>query len=145
MKEKTLSVSAIKEGTVIDHVDAGQGLKIVKQLRLAENQTRVTLGINLKTLSGLKDLIKLEGVFLSEEQAARIAVFSPKATVNVIENYKVVKKFQVQMPRSVAEVLSCPNPRCITQSERIATLFAVEENNGEASLRCNYCEASFHL
>src|ERR1051325_10381059 len=100
MKEKMLSVSAIKQGTVVDHIAAGNALKIVRLLKLAANERRVTLGLNLKSDSiGLKDLIKLENVFLSQFQASQIAVFAPQATVNVIENYRVAKKFRVQLDR----------------------------------------------
>lgn len=144
MKEKTLSVSAIKEGTVIDHIRAGQALKIIRLLRLNANENRVTVGLNLKSQSvGLKDIIKIENVFLTEPQAAQIAIFSPMATVNVIQNYAVAKKFKVQMPETAAALLACPNSRCITHIERVPTLFSVEENNGQALLRCKYCEKLF--
>ncbi len=144
MKEKTLSVSAIKEGTVIDHIQAGQALKIIRVLRLNANENRVTVGLNLKSESlGLKDIIKIENVFLTEAQAAQIAIFSPTATVNVIQDYDVAKKFKVQMPEAVAAVLACANPRCITNAERVSTLFMVEENNSHVILRCNYCEKLF--
>jgi aspartate carbamoyltransferase regulatory subunit len=147
MKEKTLSVSAIKEGTVVDHINAGQALKIIRLLRLlrlAANENRVTVGLNLKSGShGLKDIIKIENVFFTESQAAQIAIFAPSATVNVIENYKVAKKFRVQLPETVAGALSCPNPRCITNSERIPTFFTIEENNSHVILRCKYCEKLF--
>lgn len=144
MKEKTLSVSAIKEGTVIDHIAAGQALKIVGLLNLAAHEHPVTLGINLKSGSmGLKDIIKIENLFLSEPQAARIAVFSPHATVNVIENYKVAKKFRVELPRDITAILLCPNPRCITRNEQVPTLFTVQENNSRVLLRCRFCEKVF--
>ena len=146
MKEKTLSVSAIKQGTVIDHIAANQALKIVSLLRLSENERRVTIGLNLKSRSmGLKDIIKLEDVFLSEIEAAQIAVFSPSATVNVIENHKVIQQYLVKMPSSIREALPCPNPRCITNGEKTTTLFTIEENNGLAILRCNYCEKRFSI
>lgn len=138
-KEKTLSVSAIKDGTVIDHITAGQGLKIVRLLNLAE--VRITVGLNLKSASmGLKDLVKVEGVFLTEEEAAYIALFSPAATVNVIEQYKVVKKFSVTLPEDISGILQCPHPQCITHSETVRPLFAIEASNGLTLLRCRYCE-----
>lgn len=144
MKEKTLSVSAIKEGTVIDHIRAGQALKIMRILRLYANDHKVTIGINLKSRSGgLKDIIKIENVFLTENQASQIAIFSPNATVNVIENYKVAKKFKVQMPERIDSVLVCPNHRCIANIEHIPTLFTIEENDSHAILRCKYCEKIF--
>ena len=144
MKEKTLSVSAIKEGTVIDHIRAGQALKIIRLLHFAENQRRVTVGLNLKSQStGLKDIIKIEDVFLTPSQAAQIAIFSSSATVNVIENYKVAKKFRVEMPEAIASVLACPNSRCVTNAESLPTLFTVEENNSHVILRCHFCEKFF--
>lgn len=144
MKEKTLSVSAIKEGTVVDHIRVGQALKIIRLLGFNANDNRVTVGLNLKSKSvGLKDLIKIENVFLTESQAAQIAIFSPNATVTVIQNYEIAKKFKVQMPEAIAAVLACPNMRCITNAERVPTLFSVEENNSHAILRCKYCEKLF--
>ena len=144
MKEKTLSVSAIKEGTAIDHIRAGQALKIVRLLRFAAEGRRVTIGLNLKSGSlGLKDIIKIEDVFLTPSQAAQIAIFSPSATVNVIENYKVAKKFRVEMPEAIGSVLACPNSRCVTNGESLPTLFTVEENNSQVTLRCHFCEKSF--
>jgi len=144
--EKTLSVSAIKEGTVIDHIAAGSALKIISLLRLSENKTRVTVGLNLKSRSmGLKDLIKVENLFISPAHAAQIAIFAPKATITAIENYKVAKKFKVEMPEAIPSVLMCPNALCITRREPIQTLFTVEENISSVLLRCRFCEKLFSL
>ena len=146
MIEQTLSVSAIKEGSVIDHIKAGAALHIIRLLKFAENGQRVTVGLNLKSRSmGLKDLIKIENCFLTPIQAAQIAIFAPKATVNVIEDYKVAKKFPVQMPEAIRGILSCPNLRCVTLSESIPTLFTVEENHRSVLLRCRFCEKTFPL
>ncbi len=135
----TLSVPAIQNGTVIDHIQAGQALNIMRLLNFYANQ--VTLGLNLKSPSiGLKDLIKFENVFLTEMQASQIAIFSPLATVNVIENFEVAKKFKVQMPTQIVKVLRCPNSSCISNSEPIPSFFFVED---EVCLRCKYCEKNF--
>lgn len=142
-KEKTLSVSAIMEGTVIDHIAAGQALHIVQLLQLGE-KSHITLGMNLKSGSkGYKDIIKIEGVFLTPEQTDHIALFSPEATVNVIQHYKVIKKYQVTLPSTISKILSCPNPHCITRHETVPTLFSVEENNQRIFLRCHFCEKIF--
>lgn len=144
MKEKILFVSAIKDGTVIDHIQAGQALKIMQMLRLYAKGRQVTIGLNLKSKStGMKDIIKIENVYLSEEESSQIAIFSPHATVAVIENYEVAKKFKVQMPETARELLTCPNPRCIGNIEKIATLFLIEENDSGVTLRCKYCEKIF--
>ena len=144
MKEKTLFVSAIKDGTVIDHIRAGAALKIMGVLRLYADQRQTTIGLHLKSKSGgFKDIIKIENVFLSEEEGAQIAVFSPNATINVIQNYEVAKKFKVKMPEQVAQLLTCPNSRCIGNVEKVATLFLIEENEAQITLRCKYCEKLF--
>jgi len=144
--ENMLSVSAIKEGTVIDHIAAGQAMNLLRHLKFAEWGIHVTIGLNLKSASrGLKDLIKLEGIFLTPIQANQIAIFAPTATVNVIQDYKVAKKFPVSLPDRIEQLLSCPNGRCITQTEKISTVFHVEENNSRVLLRCKFCEKSFDL
>ena len=144
MKEKTLSVSAIKEGTVIDHIGAGESLKIVTILHLLSHQHPITLGIHLKSRSlGFKDIIKIENLFLSESQAAQIAIFSPSATVNVIKNYKVAQKFQVTLPQHIENILICPNRRCITHQEPIPSSFTVQEDLGRIFLQCRFCEKLF--
>ena len=144
MKEQTLSVSAIQEGTVIDHIQPGRALQIVHLLKLNANHRRVTLGLNLKSQSmGFKDLIKLEGVFLTQAQAGQVAVFSPSATVNVIKNYEIVDKFPVQIPEAIPSLLTCPNPRCICNTEPVETLFTVEVSCHLVILRCHFCEKTF--
>ena len=141
---KTLSVSAIKNGTVIDHIPSGQALTIVRLLMLLNKNHRVTLGLNLLSPSmGLKDLIKVEDRFLTEKEAHDIAVFAPNATLSSIKNYKVQNKIKVKLPTAVEKILLCPNPRCISRCEPIDSLFFVEELKNAIHLRCNYCEKNF--
>lgn len=140
MKSTTLSVNAIYEGTVIDHILAGQALRILRLLKL-ESGYPITLGLNLHSSSmGLKDLIKIESVFLTEAQTAQIALFSPMATVNVIHNYEICSKYKVTLPEEIEEVLQCPNPLCITQQERISARFSILDFLDIIRLRCHFCE-----
>jgi aspartate carbamoyltransferase regulatory subunit len=144
MKEKTLLVSAIKEGTVIDHIQAGVALKIIRLLQLDANEARVTVGLNLKSRSmGLKDIIKVENLLLNQLAASQIAIFAPLATVNVIANYKVTAKHKVQMPEEIVAALRCPNLRCISNAGKVITRFKVEEDYKGAQLRCHFCERVF--
>lgn len=140
---KTLSVAAIKNGTVIDHIPAGCALKIVLLLRLPETPCKVTLGLHFDSASGLKDFIKIEDRYLTEKEAHDIAVFAPNATINIIKNYKVVEKTRAKLPSAVHNLLVCPNPRCITHKECVSTLFHVEESGQKVSLRCHFCERLF--
>lgn len=144
MSEESLSVAAIVYGTVIDHLPCGKGLKLVELLHLTAQGQKVTLGLNLPSKSmGCKDLVKVEGRVLSDEEIAVIAIFAPTAHINVIENCKVSKKFPVKLPQQVRKVFSCPNPTCITNHEAMVTRFNIFKRSKQVELSCHYCEKSF--
>lgn len=141
---KTLSVAAIKDGTVIDHIPAGIAFIILQLLKLSSGKHRISLGLDFTSSSmGHKDLIKIENWALTEKEAHDIAVFAPQATINIIKNYKVSSKIAAKLPSAVSRILICPNPRCITNSEAIDTLFHVEEHKQQVLLRCDFCEKIF--
>lgn len=142
--EKTLSVSAIKDGTVIDHIAQGSALIIIHLLKLSNLQNCSTVGLNLSSRSmGHKDLIKIENRFLTEKEAHDIAVFAPLATISIIRNYKVEKKMKASLPDVIENILLCPNPCCITRKEPANTLFFIEEFKQKIFLRCGFCEKLF--
>lgn len=141
---KTLSVAAIKNGTVIDHIPAGQALRIVQLLNLSHSKHKITLGLNLPSKSmGHKDLLKIENRILTETEARDIMVFAPKATVNLIENFEVGKKISTNFPENITKIFSCPNPGCITHSEGVDSFFYIEEQGKRVKLTCKYCEQQF--
>jgi aspartate carbamoyltransferase regulatory subunit len=141
---KTLSVSAIQNGTVIDHINSGQAFRIVHLLGLLDKKYKVTIGVNLpsKTMK-LKDLIKIENYTLTNEEANDITIFAPNATINVIQNFEVVNKVITSLPASISEVFICPNPVCITHSEPVNTHFNIETQGKQVKLICKFCEKEF--
>ena len=135
-----LSVTAIRTGTVIDHILNGQGMRIIRLLKIYGSDP-ITIGLNLKSLAlGLKDLIKIENVFLSREETSRIALFAPKATINVIQDYQIASKYQVELPQQIEGLLRCPNNLCITRLEKIPSHFTLIDTRGRLGLRCRFCE-----
>lgn len=141
---KTLSVSAISHGTVIDHITSGQAFRIVHLLSLQTSKNKITIGLQLPSqLLGLKDLIKIENRILTEDEANEIVVFAPLATINVIEDFKVVKKVSTHLPAAMKKVFICPNSMCITQTEKIHTCFTITEIGKQIYLTCQYCEKIF--
>lgn len=142
---KTLSVSAIKNGTVIDHIRAGQALRIVRLLSLLENNNnKITLGLNLTSkLIGKKDLIKIENRVLTNDEANEIVIFAPEATINIIKDFEVTQKINTHLPESITNVFICPNLACITHNEPIESLFHIEEQGKHIKLTCHYCEKIF--
>ncbi len=141
---KTLSVAAIKEGTVIDHIPSGQALTLIRLLQFDEKKLCTTVGLRLISKSmHFKDLIKIENYFLTDKEVHDIAVFAPKATINTIKQYKVLRKAQAELPTAVERILICPNLRCITRHENIDSLFFIETFKQKIHVRCNYCEKVF--
>ena len=141
--EKTLSVSAINNGTVIDHIPAGQAITILRLLKLVDHKNQVTIGLNLKSSGGLKDLIKMENRYLSEREAQEIGIFAPNATINLIKDFKVIEKKSALLPEVIIDIMRCPNPRCITQREPLKTHFNLHRLNHETKYQCKYCEKTF--
>ncbi len=143
-KEYTRTVEALKEGTVIDHIPAGQGMNILRLFKLPESRARITVGFNLHSrLAGAKDIIKMETIVLTKAQANELALFAPTATVNVIENFVVVKKYKLHLPETIEGIFSCPNSNCISTPEPVKSLFYVSQQQGEIHMKCKYCERIF--
>ncbi|PSW15088.1 aspartate carbamoyltransferase regulatory subunit [Photobacterium sanctipauli] len=143
-KETQLQVEAIKNGSVIDHIPANVGIKVLKLFKMHKTNQRVTVGLNLPSSAlGAKDLIKIENVFLTEDQANKLALYAPKATVNQIENYEVVKKLNLTLPEQISAIFKCPNTNCISHGEPVDSGFTVITKKEDVKLKCKYCEKVF--
>ncbi|PJE80820.1 Aspartate carbamoyltransferase regulatory chain [invertebrate metagenome] len=139
-----LLVEAIRKGTVIDHIPAGQGVKILERLHLLNGDDRITVGFNLPSgQQGQKDIIKVTDRMFTENEANELTLFAPGATINVIDNYNVVEKFKMSVPKNLKGVFECPNSNCISHNEPVSTLFYLKEKGADIELRCHYCEKSF--
>ena len=144
MNAKQLSVEAIETGTVIAHIPAGLGLAILNQFKLLHYGSAVTVGFNLPSKTqGNKDIIKIKEVLFDEKSANRLALFAPEATVNLIENFQVVRKLHLKMPDTISEVFRCPNPNCASHGEPVKSRFYVRQHQGQTRLKCHYCEKTF--
>lgn len=144
MTAKTLMVEAIENGTVIDHIPAGQAFRIMELLRVKNANNAVTLGLNLDSKRlGKKDVLKISDRFLSEAEANEIAVFASEAKINIIRDYQVVEKIIAKLPKQLSKILVCPNHNCISHAEPIDSLFEVEAGRSTIHLVCHYCERVF--
>lgn len=143
-QDNKLQVEAIKRGTVIDHIPAQIGFKLLSLFRLTETDQRITIGLNLPSGEmGRKDLIKIENTFLTDDQINQLAVYAPHATVNRIDDYNVVAKIAPALPDRIERVLTCPNSNCISRTEPVCSSFAVKQRQSELHLKCKYCEKEF--
>jgi aspartate carbamoyltransferase regulatory subunit len=141
---KTLSVSAIQNGTVVDHITTDQTFRIMHMLRLLDKRLKVTVGFNLPSKRmRLKDLIKIENHELTPEEANQISVFAPDATINIIKDYEVERKLDTTLPSSISAIFICPNSACVTHAEPVESFFYIQEAGKVMKLVCKYCEKSF--
>ena len=137
---RTHKVYAIERGTVIDHIPSPMALKVVDILGVKQEGI-LTMGLNFPSQKlGRKDIVKVENLELTAEVTDRLAVVAPTATNNIIEDWKVVEKRAIHVPREFKGMLRCPNPNCITNVEKVGTHFTREGEGLSFAVRCLYCE-----
>ena len=142
--KKEMSISAIKEGTVIDHIPANAAFEVADILNLEGIRSIISVATNLTSKkSGKKGIIKIGGKYLTQEEVNKIAVVAPKATVNIIENYEVKKKLNVSIPGIINKIIKCSNPNCITNVENAETKFYALSKD-PLKIKCHYCERSMN-
>jgi len=141
MSKRTLRVSKIKEGTVIDHITGGHALDVIKILGItgrAGGIVTVAMNVPSKILK-FKDIVKVEGRKLASAEVDKIALVAPHATINIIRNYRVVEKQRVKLPKVIRGIVKCANPACISNSdEPVQSTFYVEKEE-PLLLKCHYC------
>ena len=139
--EKEMKVAALCNGTVIDHIPAEQLFTVVEILDLKHCNGQITIGNNLDSQKmGSKGIIKISDRFLDESEANKIALIAPHAKINIIRNYEVVEKRNITLPEEINGIVHCPNPKCITNNQPVATRFHVITYKDGIRLRCHYCE-----
>lgn|SRR5574344_2451578 len=138
--KKELIVSAIENGTVIDHIPVDTVLMVLSILGLDKYEDEVLIGNNLNSKKyGKKGIIKARNKFFEQDDINKIALVAPNATLIVIRDYEVVEKKFVEIPEKIEKILKCINPNCITNKETIETKFNVIEEK-PLKVQCHYCE-----
>jgi len=141
---KEQSVSAIKDGTVVDHIPGNVAFKVVEILDLKGIRGIISVATNLTSKkTGKKGIIKISGKDLTKEEVDKIALIAPDATVNIIKNYYVKEKIKVTLPPIINKIIKCSNPNCITNVEKTATKFYVLGKE-PLKVKCHYCERNMN-
>ena len=141
MSRKELVVSALENGTVLDHIPAKNVYKAIDLLNLRGVESQITIGINLASkLYGQKGIIKIADKFFEDEELNKLALIAPKATVNVIRDFKVVEKKKITMPNEIIGIAKCMNQKNVTNHQPIKTRFTTIAKGDEISLLCHFCE-----
>jgi len=97
--EKEYKINKIENGTVIDHIAQNRALDIIEALDIKRKYPNSTISMVTNIHSkkfGVKDMLKIEGKVLSQKEIQKIAKISPKATINIIKDYEVIKKIELK-------------------------------------------------
>ncbi len=141
MQESDLTVRRIKDGTVIDHIDQGKGIRVLEALEIdGKDGSVITIALNVPSgKSKKKDIIKVENKYLEDDDTNKLAVIAPNSTVNIIKDYKLVQKRRVSLPNEIERIFRCSNPDCVTNSaEHIESTMDVVDKSSLV-LKCRYC------
>ena len=139
--KKELKVPLIKNGTVIDHITAGDAVKVLIILGIPKKTSSVvSVAMNVRSKYGKKDIVKVENRELDPREVDKIALIAPKATINIIRNYEVTKKQRVKIPNEIIGIVKCSNPTCISNAkEPVESRFLVIKKD-PPRIKCYYCE-----
>ncbi|CAI8346079.1 MAG: aspartate carbamoyltransferase regulatory subunit [Euryarchaeota archaeon] len=136
-------VTAIKNGTVIDHIPSGQALKVLELLNLSgDTSVPVSLVMNVPSKKmGAKDIIKVEDRELNQFELDRLALVAPDSSIAIIRAYSVAEKLNVNLGEEVRNVVRCTFSNCITQNlrEPLPHRLRVAKTD-PLTLRCHYCQ-----
>lgn len=139
-----INVSKLKEGIVIDHIRAGHGYKIFQQLGLDQLEDVVVLMRNVdSTKMGKKDLIKIETNL--ELNLDVLGLIDPDVTLSYVKEGVCVQKIKLTPPETVTGILTCKNPRCITNQEHIRDIRFHLVDAKANQYACEYCDARTSL
>lgn len=134
-----MNIDSIKNGYVIDHIQAGEALEIYNYLNLGDLDTQVAIIKNAKSKkSGRKDIIKIDEI--TDINLDILGYLDSKITVNKIVNGKIVDKYHPELPEKLVNIIKCKNPRCITSIEQELPHICELTDRENKVYRCKYCE-----
>ena len=136
-----LEITSIKNGLVIDHIEAGMGIKIFNYLNLDETDYSVALIINASSkMLGKKDIIKIEKDNIDDIDFTVLGLLSPSITIDEVKNERIVRKVKPELPERVENILICKNLRCITGVEKYVPHSFKLMDAEKGTYRCEYCD-----
>ena len=135
-----MNIDSIKNGIVIDHIQAKMGLEIYDVLNLGELDCSVAIITNARSEKmGRKDIIKIDRDI--DLDLDILGYLDPNITVNIIKDDVRVEKYHVKLPEEIKNIIKCKNPRCITSVEQELDQVFVLSDREKKKYRCKYCEA----
>ncbi len=98
-----MKIDEIENGIVLDHIKAGNGMRVYEALKLNKLKCQVAIIQNAKSeKQGVKDIIKINA--LIDLNLDVLGYIDSDVTVNVIRNGKAEKK-AVTLPKRIVNVV----------------------------------------
>lgn len=134
-----MNIDSIRNGIVIDHIQAKKGLEIYDALKLGELDCSVAIITNAKSKKmGKKDIIKIDKNI--DLDLDILGYIDSNITINIIKDDVRVDKYHVELPKKIVNIIKCKNPRCITSVEQELKHIFVLTDKEKRAYRCKYCE-----
>jgi aspartate carbamoyltransferase regulatory subunit len=146
--ETVLLIPKIENGFVLDHIPTGAGVKVLELIRRHRELDEVVVSVGLHYTSrrlGRKDLIKIQSRTLPGRFLQNLSLVVPGVSIKRVENFRIAEKIVLEPPELVDNLLTCPNPNCITAHERGVTTCFHLVSREPMKFRCNHCERRFSL
>ena len=104
-------VTAIRNGTVIDHIPAGSALRVLELLNIGKGASvPVSLVMNVPSKKkGAKDIVKVEDRELTQAELDRLALVAEGASVAIIRAYSVAEKLEIALGDEIVDVVRAPS------------------------------------
>ena len=135
-----LNISGLKDGIVLDHIQAGMSMTIYDYLKLDRLETEVAIIKNVASKKmGKKDIIKIEGS-LDDVDLDVLGYLDEHITINIVKDNHIVEKKTLTLPKKITNVIHCKNPRCITSVEHQLPHIFLLADEEKRVYRCAYCE-----
>lgn len=135
-----MNIDSIKNGIVIDHIQAKKGLEIYNALKLGELDCSVAIITNARSEKmGRKDIIKIDKSI--DLDLDILGYLDSNITINIIKDDERIQKYHVKLPKQIENVIKCKNPRCITSTEQDLKQIFVLADEEKKTYRCKYCES----
>ena len=134
-----MNIDSIKNGIVIDHIQAKKGMEIYNALNLSSLDCSVAIITNARSKKmGRKDIIKIDKSI--DLDLNILGYIDSNITINIIKDNVRVEKYHVELPSTITNIIKCKNPRCITSVEQELDHVFVLTDKDKKAYRCRYCE-----
>lgn len=137
-----MNIDGVTTGIVLDHISAGESLKIYELLKLDRLDCSVAIIQNARsTKYGKKDIIKIDEDIPLD--FAALGYIDSKITVNRVCDHKLIEKLHVKLPEELVDIITCHNPRCITSVEQSITQKFKLVDPDKKEYHCVYCDSEY--